>query len=563
MRRHNRPLILIADDMRTNRLIIQKTLADEGYDFIEASNGEEALQQAKKHHPTMILIDGLMPVMDGFEAVRQMREIEEIQRTPILMLSSLSEKEARIQAIECGVNDFVTKPFDEMELIARCKSYIKMDAINRAYILSTINPISGLPNRTALLKEIEGKRVRMIMLQLEKFYAIEGFYGKKSVNRIEKEVSLYFQELFLSFFGTPQQIFHTSEGEFTILIDSDVPDIESAHLDTLCKEIYSQIKKHELRFDNFEYDVRATLAYIEGTEHLYEDLKFALEYAIEHRKEYVIAHKVAQSLKKETEANMETIRMLKKAIKEDRIVAFFQPLYDIERQEITKYEALVRLIDEEGKIISPFHFLEAAKIANYYWQITQIMLKKVFGIFCYIDKEVTFNLSYADISHEQTVNMIFDMLKKDPDTASRLTFELLEDETIESDEVMNRFIKEVREYGVKIAIDDFGSGYSNFQRIIDIRPDILKVDGSIIKHITTSEENRTLAQTIQNFAENLGIRTVAEFVSDESIFMEIGKIGFNYAQGYYISEPREKLVTITSHMHSLPKKEKRADEIHI
>ncbi len=549
--------------MKTNRLIIKKTLSREGYDFIEASNGEEAVKMAKKHHPTMVLIDGLMPVMDGFEAVKSMREIKELQRTPILMLSSLSEKEARIQAIECGVNDFVTKPFDEMELIARCKSYIRMDAINRAYILSTINPVSGLPNKTALLKEIEGKKTRMFMLQLEKFQAIEGFYGKKSVNRIEKEVSLYLQELFLSFFGTPQDIYHTGEGEFVVLIDSEVPKIEKNHLHTLCKEIYTQIKKHEIHFDNLEYDVRATLAYIEGDEHLYEDLKFALDYAITHRKEYVIAHEVAIQLKKETEANMETIRMIKKAIREDRIVAYFQPLYDIKRREITKYEALVRLIDEEGNVVSPFHFLEAAKMANYYWQITQIMLKKVFGIFCYIDKEVTFNLSYADISHEQTVDTIFELLSKYPDTASRLTFELLEDETIESEEVMNRFIEEVRKHGVKIAIDDFGSGYSNFQRIIDIHPDILKVDGSIIRHISTSQENRTLAQTIQSFAKNLGITTVAEFISDESIFLEAERMGFDYAQGYYISEPREKLVTITPQIHTLSQEEERIDEIQI
>jgi EAL domain-containing protein (putative c-di-GMP-specific phosphodiesterase class I) len=257
---------------------------------------------------------------------------------------------------------------------------------------------------------------------------------------------------------------------------------------------------------------------------------------------------VIEKLKQDSVDNIATILKIKNAIEDDRIVPYFQPIFDIRTHEITKYEALVRLIEEDGKVLSPFFFLEASKKGNYYLKITEIMLDKVFTIFNYVDKEVTINLSFLDISNKAISNKIMTLLSRNQNTASRVTFEILEDEAVLDDKVLLDFVTAVRAYGVKIAIDDFGSGFSNFQRVMEINPDIIKIDGSIIKDIKDSEKSQVLTEAINNFSHSLGIQTVAEFVSDEDIFMKVASLGIDYAQGYYISEPKNKLITVNSHV---------------
>ncbi len=143
--------ILIVDDQVVNRATIKLVLKEGSYNFIEAENGEEALHKAISYHPDIILMDAVMPVMDGFEATREIRKIEEIQRTPILMITSLDHKEDKLRAIEAGVNDFISKPFDKTELKVRCKSYVEISNLNKKYTLATINPTTHLPNKNALI----------------------------------------------------------------------------------------------------------------------------------------------------------------------------------------------------------------------------------------------------------------------------------------------------------------------------------------------------------------------------------------------------------------------------
>jgi len=539
--------ILIADDLRTNRMVMKKALEGENYEFIEASNGQEAIEKAIEHQPTVIIMDGLMPVMDGFDAVKALRTLEMFKRTPILMISSLSEDSMKLKAIEAGVNDFISKPFDKMELILRCKSYIDIATTNSKYILSTINPYTKMPNQVALRQSLEHKEhASIILMRIDHFRSVDAFYGEEYARMLEKEfvkyLTSYFQSLDLMVL-----CYHTAPGEFVVMFDDFQRDMGHIDLHQFCKMLHEHIKVYEIELDKFSYDVSATLCFASGCENLYEDASFALDWVIERKMTYVVMNEVIEKLKEETKENIEKVHMVKKAIEEDRIVPYFQPIYDNKMGEITKYETLVRLISEEGKVISPFFFLDAAKNGNYYLQITTIMLEKVFAIFKYVEAEVTVNLSFLDMVSPQVSEKLFTLLEENPDTAKRVTLELLEDEEVDDDIIMEEFIEKVRTYGVKIAIDDFGSGYSNFQRIMKINPDFVKIDGSIVKHLATDPKSEILTQAINNFSHSLNIQTIAEFVSDETVFRKVQEMGIDYAQGYFIAEPHDKLVTLQSH----------------
>ena len=123
--------------------------------------------------------------------------------------------------------------------------------------------------------------------------------------------------------------------------------------------------------------------------------------------------------------------------------------------------------------------------------------------------------------------------------AHRIVFELLEDETVEDFNIIKDFIHEVKSKGVQIAIDDFGAGYSNFERILEFEPDIVKIDGSLVKNIEHDTFSRNIVETIVLFAKKQNIETIAEYVENESIFNILNELGVDYSQGYYFGKPEE------------------------
>ncbi len=153
------------------------------------------------------------------------------------------------------------------------------------------------------------------------------------------------------------------------------------------------------------------------------------------------------------------------------------------------------------------------------------------------DKEISINLSAIDIEQMRTRNKLLTLLKKYKSMAHRVVFELLEDEDVEDFDTVKMFISKVKSLGVKIAIDDFGAGYSNFERLLDYQPDILKIDGSLVKNIDSSGYSLSVVKSIVTFAKEQNIKTVTEFVENETIFNIINEIGVDYSQGYYFGKP--------------------------
>jgi EAL domain-containing protein (putative c-di-GMP-specific phosphodiesterase class I) len=145
------------------------------------------------------------------------------------------------------------------------------------------------------------------------------------------------------------------------------------------------------------------------------------------------------------------------------------------------------------------------------------------------------NLSFDDIANPETAAYLEALFIKYP--KANVTLELLESESLRNIEEPIVFFNRMKAYGAKIAIDDFGSGYSNFSHFFDMPLDILKIDGSVVKRIHEPRGYLAL-KTIITFAENLGVQTVAEFVEDKAIFEKLKGLGVNMYQGYYFSQPK-------------------------
>jgi len=127
-------------------------------------------------------------------------------------------------------------------------------------------------------------------------------------------------------------------------------------------------------------------------------------------------------------------------------------------------------------------------------------------------------------------------VRKFPDK-NRINFEVVEDENIRDLVGANEFLKELKKEGCKISIDDFGSGYANFDYLLNLNADIVKIDGSLIKNILTDKHSEVIVNTIVTFTKEANRKIVAEFVENKEIFNKLKSMGIDYFQGYYFSAP--------------------------
>lgn len=160
-----------------------------------------------------------------------------------------------------------------------------------------------------------------------------------------------------------------------------------------------------------------------------------------------------------------------------------------------------------------------------------------------MNKNMSFsiNLDYRDIYNKQLIAMLKENILKfyeiNKNNSNKIILEILENHEIKDYESFTKQLLEFQKIGALIAIDDFGSGYSNLSHIIGLSPHYLKIDGSLIKDIVTNQKSRKIVQGLVQLAKNLGMKTIAEFVANESIFNIVYDLGIDEFQGYYFAEP--------------------------
>ena len=234
------------------------------------------------------------------------------------------------------------------------------------------------------------------------------------------------------------------------------------------------------------------------------------------------------------------VNIIKDAIAHDRVIPYYQGIYDNREKTIHHYEALMRLEDENGKVYSPFAFLDVARAYGLlYDTMSMVMLRKVFEAFKDSeDKSVSINLGMRDIKNEEMTRYIYGFLStaRHPDN---FIFEILENEDVDEYETLLQFVNNIHKLGAKASIDDFGSGYSNLLHIVNIPADFLKIDGSIVKECCKNKASEGLVQLISawNRMNERDTRIVAEYVENEAIQDKLLRYHIDYSQGYLFSKP--------------------------
>jgi PAS domain S-box-containing protein len=407
------------------------------------------------------------------------------------------------------------------------------------YLALRQNISSVLSDKQHFLDAIDENTLSvLILIQIDEFDILEKFYNLTTIDQIEK----MFGYRILSYLPKTYKfsnVYNLDNGRYGLVADFNNFNQSKLNIDKYLEEFVNNVKKSTLEINEIEYDISISLSYAFGKHMLYEDAKMGLDEAID--KNIVVCHANDFSIRyqKEAKKNLEVIKMVKIALERYNIVSYFQPIIDNKTKEIEKYESLVRLIDEEGKVLSPYEFLHISKKGSYYNKITRRVLENSFKMLKNVTTKLSINLSTLDIEKDETRSLIYALLDEYKEDNNRLIFELLEDESVKDFQSIKNFIRKVKSQGVSIAIDDFGVGYSNFERLLEFEPDILKIDGSLIRNIIEDKYSKNIVETIVTFAKKQHIKTVAEYVETEEIFNYLNNLGVDYSQGYYFGRPED------------------------
>jgi diguanylate cyclase (GGDEF)-like protein len=387
--------------------------------------------------------------------------------------------------------------------------------------------LTTLPNRLRLQEDLTlYPKNTVAIFNIDDFKEINDFFGIDAGDDLLKQVSYWLSEMKLH----PYRI---GGDEFATILPRDMSD------ETIDKEInllLSKFREKHFVIGNETFHLRATVGIAIRSEKELIHADIALNKARDLKKSYSL-YDFNEGIEERYKTNLAMSAQIRQALIEHRVVCQYQPIVNCKTGLTNKYETLVRIQREDGTLIPPNDFLPIAQKTKLYSKITQEVIYQACHTFSKRTEHFSINLSNSDIIDPYIVSTIERILHQ-TGTAKRVVFEILESEGVENFEEVATFISRMKELGATIAIDDFGSGYSNFENILKLNIDYLKIDGSLIRTIDQSPRHRTVVASIVDFAHRIGIETIAEFVSSEEILTIVTELGITYSQGYHTGKPQ-------------------------
>ncbi|MCD6287666.1 MAG: EAL domain-containing protein [Candidatus Hydrogenedentes bacterium] len=551
--------ILYIEDETSLQEDICQNIAPFVKEIIRGNDGNEGLDLFMTYRAKIDLIisDILMPKMNGIEMIDAIRGVD--SEIPVIYTTAFNDSEYMKLTIEQSIVSYILKPIDiELLLNGIIKASIKIENEKLKTTLKEINQelevkvdlktkelkiqneklykqlftdeLTSLFNRKALLRDIaEANNPILSIVDIDAFKGINDLYGELIGNKVLIKVANLLKDL-----GEERgcRVYRIGSDEFVLLKDQEF-QIEKC-IETI-NLVIKGINTKPIHIQEYDMSLRidVTIGISKEKTNTLETAGMALKIAKNDKLSHLIYCEKC-NLYKEYENDIKWTKIIAKAIENDSVTSYYQPIVDKD-ENIVKYESLMRIV-ENDTIHLPFLFLDISKKVKFYAQLEQTVITKVFKKAKETGMHISINLSIEDILNVELIKFIEKELVANG-IAHLITFELLENESITDYDNAIDFINMVQNLGSTIAIDDFGSGYSNFEYLLRLKPDYIKIDGSCIKNIHNDKNAYLITKTINDFAHNLGIKTIAEFVHNKEVFDVLKGLGIDEYQGHYFSEP--------------------------
>ncbi|MDJ1183802.1 two-component system response regulator [Roseofilum casamattae] len=581
--------ILLVDDTPENLRLLSDLLSQQGYKVRSVMNGKTAIKAAIAKPPDLILLDINMPNMNGYEVCQELKKIPETQEIPVIFISALNEVFDKVKSFRVGGCDYIPKPFQLEEVLARVNHQLNLKAARLE--LRDLN--AQLENRvrqrtqelelmnSQLTEEIqERKRVQQKLLDMALHDSLTGLPNRAlfmerlelAIERVKADSSLQFAVLFLdcdrfkvindslghlvgdqllqaiarrlqSLVQDKMTIARLGGDEFTLLVESCSSLSQAIQL---AKDILERLS-HSFQLERNEVFINASIGIVLSQPH-YNKPEYILRDADTAMYAAKAMGKGQYHVFNPTMHNLAVERLilendLRRAIRNEEFLVHYQPIINLETGRISGFEALVRWRHPERGLISPAEFIPMSEetglineIGRWVFQQACLQLKAWHQELGDRSLKVSINLSVRQFSQANLLENVTDTIQSYQLSPECLTMEITESALIENPARARSLLHSIRQENIQISLDDFGTGYSSLSYLHTLPIDILKIDRSFISDVTEEGTRPSLIQPIIQIGQILGMKVLAEGIETPGQLQILRQLNCNFGQGFFFAK---------------------------
>ncbi len=571
--------ILVVDDTPENLRLLSTILIEQGYNVRKAINGQMALKAVQTVIPDLILLDIMMPIMDGYQVCQHLKKNQETTKIPIIFLSALNDVFDKVKAFEAGGVDYITKPFQFEEVVVRVQNQLALKAaekeisqlnaqleervkertrqleIANAQLLEMTlhDALTGLPNRTLFMQRVEQTLNRtkvdavyqfaVLFLDCDRFKVVNDSLG----HLIGDELLIAIARRLETCISQHNILARLGGDEFAILL-TEIKELSIiTQVSKQILELFSypfQLKVHEV-FINVSIGIALGNSNYNQPEHLLRDADTAMyrAKALGKGQYHIFAPAMydtaLQLLHLETD--------LRRAINQQEFVVHYQPIIDLVTGRIAGFEALVRWYHPQRGIISPKSFISIAEETGLIIPIGNWVLRKACHQLHLWQQEkladyplfMSVNLSARQVGQLDLLEQVRQILEETQLKPQNLKLEITESTIMDNTNFTTIVLQKLRESSIQLSIDDFGTGYSSLSYLHSFPVNTLKIDQSFVQCLDGNPENLGLVPAIVSIAKTLKMDVVAEGIETNQQLVQLRALNCDFGQGYLFSKPLE------------------------
>lgn len=565
-----RPMLMIVDDTPEHLHHLEALLTDE-YHILTASSGEQALgllEREAQQQPDLILLDVMMPSLDGYEVCRRIKASPDSHRVPVIFITAAAETQAKLRGFEFGASDYITRPFDPDEVKARVRTHLEFARLQR-YLEALVaqrtallqvsedkyrtlvhrDPLTGLANRVLFSEllthaitrsEADGVRLGLIVIDLFGFTNVNESLGYAMGDLILREAAKRLRQLLPG----SDAIARCGGDSFQLFMEL-VPQKRGA--DLIAQQVIEALSQPMI-LEGQEICLSANVGIAlypddgGSTEEVLSRADAALQQAKKQGRGALCFFSSDMSSRARERLTMEAD--LRRALKRGELCLHYQPVVDLISGQILSMEALLRWQHPERGLIAPMAFIPIAEesglieqVGEWVIQTSCMQFKKWSDMglgFC----SIAVNISTIQIDRGQRLYAVVTRALSDSGIPpSALELEITESALMQSPEQAQLRLSELADLGVKLSLDDFGTGYSSLAYLQGLHVHKLKIDMSFIRGMTRNTSNVAIVKSILALGQSFGLEVIAEGVEELNQAHYLRTLQCDQVQGFLVSDP--------------------------
>ncbi|HYD62949.1 MAG TPA: EAL domain-containing protein [Noviherbaspirillum sp.] len=540
--------VLVVDDDRSTRSSLRHTLQRDGFRVEEAADGAQALQMLKRMQPDVILMDAVMPVMDGFTACARVQELPNGRSIPVLMITALEDNTSVERAFAAGASDYIPKPIHFAVLSQRVRRIIEANqAEKRIRHLAYNDLLTGLPNRALFMDQlgrrieqarVAGEAVAVLFLDLDRFKNVNDTLGHDVGDRLLVAVAQRIRRSVRN----ADCVARLGGDEFTVVLAEVAgPNAAVTAAQNICRALATpfQIDGHDIfvttsvgisMYPHDATDVGTLLKHADTAMYRAKKTNTGFQFF-----EASMEHSISEHVRMEND--------LRRALERNELEVYFQPQARVNDGKVVGAEALVRWRHPTRGMVSPAEFIPLAEETGLINPVGEWVLRTACAqVQNWIKAglptiRIAVNLSVKQLLKKDFAATVEQALADTGLAPSLLELEITESTLMENAQDTLEALHRLRGLGLRLSIDDFGTGYSSLSYLKRFPVDIIKIDRSFVRDVPHDADDASIVTGIIALAHSLRLDVVAEGVETESQLRFLGEQSCDLLQGYFLSPP--------------------------